>query len=271
MKTRIIHQIAKVAALFAIGLLSSNSLIAQFTPTTTVDQSPIVEERKGNTSVYSLDASVPVGDSYMWQVVGPLGTAITVPAAGVTGSGTVGDPFEVSAVGLTSITVKWAADDNTITSVSGNVSVQESVTSGTEICPSQIQSLDIDFWSAPTLTISDTDYELCSGDNTAGDITLNFTGAPGFDFKYTITGLDGVTSAETVITDIATATTTIGIPANLVNTSSTVDQTYVVTITEFNDDFDVAGTISDGSFTITVHPTIETGDISSDNTLTRRP
>ena len=267
MKTRIIHQIAKVAALFAIGLLSSNSLIAQFSGTATVDQSPIVEERKGNTSVYTVPG--PATDSYKWQVVGPTGTTVTVPA-GATGAGTAGDPFEVTAVGLTSITVKWAADDNTITSVSGNVSVQRSVASGTEICPSMIQSLDIDFWSAPTLTIADSDYEICSGDNTAGDITVNFTGAPGFDFKYTITGLDGVTSAETTVSDVATASTTIGIPANLLNTSSTVDQTYIVTITEFNDDFDEAGTISDGTFMITVHPTIETGDISSDNTLTRR-
>ncbi len=59
-------------------------------------------------------------------------------------------------------------------------------------------------------------------------------------------------------------------PANLVNTSSTVDQTYIVTITEMNDSFTGTGTILDATYTITVHPTIETGDISSNNSLTRR-
>jgi hypothetical protein len=270
MKTRIIKLITKTAVLFVMALFSSNALMAQFAATATKDQLPIVEERKGNTSVYSLDPAAPAGDSYKWQVVGPLGTTITVPAVGVTGSGTAGDPYEVAGVGLKSITVQWAADDNTITSVSGNVSVQQSVTSGTEICPSQIQSLDINFWSAPTVSITDADYEICSGDNTAGDITFSFTGAPGFDFEYTITDLAGTITTFTE-TDFAAEDFTLVIPANLVNTSSVADQTFVVTITDFNDDFNEAGTISDGSFTITVHPTIETGDISSDNPLTRRP
>ena len=65
-------------------------------------------------------------------------------------------------------------------------------------------------------------------------------------------------------------TATIAIPANLVNTSTTLDQTYIVTITEMNDSFTGLGTILDATFTITVHPTVETGDITSDNTLTRR-
>jgi len=269
MKTKNVKNLMKVALLIAFGLIYGKALFAQFEGTSTVTQSPIVEERKGNTSTYTI--SGPATDEYSWEVYGPAGTTITSPAAGVTGSGTSANPYLIPyAAGLQSITVAWAADDNTITSVSGNVSVQRKVASGTQNCPSQIQSLDIDFWSAPTLSIQDADYDICSGDATSGDITVEFTGAPGFDFKYTITGLDGTVGAEQTVNDVATATTTISIPANLVNTSSTVDQTYIVTITEFNDDFDVAGTISDGTFTITVHPTIETGDISSDNTLTRR-
>ena len=99
---------------------------------------------------------------------------------------------------------------------------------------------------------------------------MAFTGAPNFDFKYTITDTDGNTSPATSVTGETGSTASITIPGNLVNSSSTVDQTYVVTITEMNDAFaGSTGTINDGSFTITVHPTVETGDITSDNSLTR--
>ena len=130
--------------------------------------------------------------------------------------------------------------------------------------------MDVALWSNPTIAIQDADYEICSGDNTSGDITVAFTGAPNFDFKYTITDTDGNVGAEQTVTGVTTATTTIAIPANLVNSTSTVDQTLIVTITEMNDTFTGAGTIIDGTFTITVHPTIETGDITSNNSLTRR-
>ena len=112
---------------------------------------------------------------------------------------------------------------------------------------------------------------MCSGDPTSGDITVQFTGAPNFDFKYTITGLDGVTSSEIEVTGETGSTAIIDIPDNLLNTSTTDDQYYIVTITAMNDAFDGPGTVLDGSFTITVHPTVETGTITSNNTLTRRP
>jgi hypothetical protein len=266
MKTSIYLKVAKLAVVMFFFIASAPSLLAQFVPTSQVDQTPI-EERKGSLSAYTVPG--PATDEYSWQVVG--GT-VTVPAAGVTGSGTSGDPYVVPfTVGQTQITVQWPADDSTITSVGGNVSVQRKVAGSTTACPSQIQSLDIDFWSNPTINIVDGDAEICSGDATAGSITVEFTGAPNFDFKYTITDVDGTTGAEQTVTGVTTATTTISLPANLVNTSSTVDQTYIVNVTEMNDGFTGTGTVLDGTYTITVHPTIETGDITSSNPLTRRP
>ncbi len=265
MKNRIYTKIAKSAVVLFFMIASAPSLLAQFASTATVDQTPI-EERKASLSTYTVPG--PATDEYSWEVVG--GT-ITNPPAGVTGSGTAGDPYVVPfTVGQTEIEVQWPADDNTITSVTGNVSVQRRVAHATVQCPSDIQSLDVALWSNPTIAIQDADYELCSGDATLGDITVNFTGAPNFDYKYTITGLDGTVGAEQVVTGINAASATIPIPANLVNTSSTLDQTYVVTITEMNDSFTGLGTITDATFTITVHPTIETGDITSNNGLTRR-
>ncbi|MCB8994795.1 MAG: hypothetical protein H6538_04225 [Bacteroidales bacterium] len=265
MKTLRISLMSKLFVIALISLLSWNKVSAQFIGATQIDQTAI-EERKGNLSTYTVPG--PATDQYSWQVVG--GT-VTVPAAGVTGSGTVADPYVVPfTVGLQTIKVQWPADNNTITSVAGNVSTQRKVAHATVACPSKIQSLDIDFWSAATIKINDADYEICSGDATLGPITVQFTGAPNFDYKYTVTGLDGVTGPEVVVTGATAATQTIALPANLVNTSTTLDQTYIVTLTEMNDSFTGLGTILDATFTVTVHPTVETGLISSDKTLTRR-
>lgn len=261
----LISKLVKVGVIALLAFTGVNSLYGQFIGTAQVDQTAI-EERKGDLSTYTIAG--PAGDEYSWQVVG--GT-ITVPAAGVTGSGTSGDPFIVPfTIGMQSIQVQWPADDNTITSFGTNVSVQRKVSHATVDCPSSIQSMDVALWSNPTIGIQDVDYEICNGDATNGDITVNFTGAPNFDFKYTITGLDGTTGPEQIVTGETGSSATIAIPANLVNTSTTLDQTYVVTITEMNDSFTGFGTITDATFTITVHPTVETGDIVGDNTLTRR-
>ncbi len=265
MRTQKISVMSKMLVIVLLTILSVSKISAQFIGATQIDQTAI-EERKGGTSIYTVPG--PAGDEYSWQVVG--GT-VTVPAAGVTGSGTGADPYIVPfTVGRQSITVQWPADNNGITSVTGNVSTQRKVAHATVDCPSKIQSLDVDFWSAATIKINDADYEICSGDATLGPITVQFTGAPNFDYKYTITGLDGTTAPATTVTGATTATQTIALPANLVNTSTTLDQTYIVTITEMNDSFTGLGSITDATFTITVHPTVETGTITSSSTLTRR-
>ncbi len=152
MKTKITSKIAKIAVVLFFMIASAPSLLAQFVTTSTVDQTAI-EERKGSLSTYTVPG--PATDEYSWQIVG--GT-VTSPASGVTGSGTDIDPWVVPfTAGLTSIEVQWDADDNTITSTAGNVSVQQRVASGSIQCPSKIQSLDIDFWSNPTIAIQDAD------------------------------------------------------------------------------------------------------------------
>jgi len=265
MKTKMFNKIAKSILFVSIGIFLSTSLNAQLTGASQVDQTPI-EERKGNLSTYTVPG--PDTIEYSWEVVGG---EVVVPAAGVTGSGSDVDPYVVPfTVGLRSIQVQWPDDDSTTTSTTGNVSTQLRAAHATVECPSSIQSLDITFWSNPTITIENEDYEICSGDATLGDVTVALTGAPDFEFAYTITGLDGVEGAEVPITESG-GTATIDIPDNLLNTSSTDDQYYIVTIKSMNDDFQGAGTIVDGSFTITVHPTVETGDITSTGTLTRRP
>jgi hypothetical protein len=265
MKNNVLNVMTRSLILSLILLSGLNKVSAQFIGSTSVNQT-LIEERKGNLSTYTVPG--PATDEYGWQVVG--GT-VTVPAAGVTGSGTVGDPYVVPfAVGRQSITVQWPADNNNITSVAGNVSTQRKVAHTTVSCPSAIQSLDLDFWSAPTIKINDADYEICSGDATLGDVTVQFTGAPNFDYTYEVTGLDGTTAAPVTVTGASSATQTIAIPANLVNTSTTVDQTYIVTLTSMNDAFTGNGTITDATFTITVHPTVQTGNITSNKALTRR-
>jgi hypothetical protein len=264
MNTMKTNSVLRTLFIALTAVVFSNTISAQFTGTSTVIQTPI-EERKGGTSTYTIAG--PSSDAYSWQVVG--GTVV-VPAAGVTGSGTAGSPYVVPfTVGLQEIQVAWPADDNTITSVAGNVSAQRRVANATVTCPSSIQDMDVSLWSNATITIDAANYAICSGDATSGDITVRFTGAPNFDFKYTVTGLDGVSTEQTV-TGITGASTTISIPGNLLNTSGTVDQTYVVTINEMNDGFNGLGDIINGTFTITVHPTIETGPITGNRTLTRR-
>ena len=255
----------KIMMVTFIATIGISKVSSQFIGSTTVDQT-VIEERKGNTSNYTIPGDAT--DEYSWQVVGGV---VTSPGVGVTGSGTVVSPYVVPfTVGLQTITVQWGVDDNTITSVTGNVSVQKQVSHTSVSCPSAIQSLDIGLWSNATIKINDTDYELCSGDPTSGPITVEFTGSPNFDYKYTVTDLDGVTGTPVSVVGATTSTQTITIPTSLINTSTTVDQTYIVTITEMNDSFTGLGTITDATFTITVHPIVETGSITSSGTLTHR-
>jgi len=265
MKTSEISVMSRIVVIALFAILGWNNVSAQLIGSTQVDQISI-EERKGGLTTYTVPG--PASDEYSWEVVGGI---VTSPAAGVTGSGTTVDPYVVPfAAGRQTIQVQWPADNNNITSVSGNVSTQRRVAHATVACPSAIQSLDVDFWSAASIRITDADYELCSGDATSGPITVQFTGAPNFDYKYTVKGLDGTTAPAVTVTGATGATQTIALPANLVNTSTTLDQTYVVTITEMNDSFTGLGAILDATFTITVHPTVETGNITSSSTLTRR-
>lgn len=259
------NSVLKALAITLFAVTFSNSVIAQFIGSTISTQTPIVEERKGGTTTYTVPG--PGTDDYSWQIVG----ATSVTPAPNSGTGTIGDPFVVNfTTGLTSIDVEWPADDNNITFIEGNVAVQQKLPTGTVVCPSAIQSWEVNLWSAATADITTADFDICSGDAVGGNVAVNFTGAPDFSYTYTITDLDGTVSAPVVVSDITTAGTTIALPANLVNTSPTDDQTYIITLTQMNDSFTGDGTLLNSTFTITVHPTVVTGPISGNRGLTRR-
>ncbi len=248
-----------IVILLSIGFRSSAQLVGN----DTIDQTPIQEVRKGSIVQYSVSAGHLAGEQYSWEIVG--GTPTPAPNSG---AGTQADPYVINFTpNLHTISVHWGTDDQTIIGLPGLVRVQKKTNSG---CISVVQSISITRWSASTISIHDADYTLCSGDPTTGHITVWLTGAPNFDFKYSIKSLDGTTGAEQIISGVTTATRDILLPSNLVNPSSTGDQTYVVTITQVNDSFSGDGSITDGTFTITVHPAVNTGTIQVSPVLLRR-
>lgn len=262
MKTNSVFR-ALLITLFAV--IFSNTVVAQFVGSIINNQIPIVEERKGGTTTYSVPG--PGTHDYSWQISG----AVSVTPAPSSGTGTSANPFVINFTnGLNSIQVEWPADDNSINFLEGNVAVQQRVPSGTVVCPSAIQSWDVNLWSAATASITTASFDVCSGDAIGGNITVAFTGAPNFSYTYTIKELDGTVSAPVVESGISASSATIALPANLVNTSTTDDQTYVITLTQMNDSFQGDGALLTSVFTITVHPTVVTGPISSNRGLTRR-
>jgi hypothetical protein len=248
-----------VIVLLLIGLRGSAQLVGN----DTIVQTPIQEVRKGSIVQYSVSAGHLAGEQYSWEIVG--GTPTPAPNSG---AGTQADPYVINFTpNLHTISVRWGTDDQTIIGLPGLIRVQKKTNTG---CISVVQSISISKWSASTVSIHDADYTLCSGDPTTGHITVWFTGAPNFDFKYTIKDLDGTTGAEQVVTGVTTASRDILLPSNLVNPSSASDQTYVISITQVNDSFTGMGSITHGTFTITVHPAINTGTIQASPVLQRR-
>lgn len=255
----------KTSFAFLISVLATFHFLgasAQLVGTATNSQTPAQEIRKGTTVQYTVPAGT-AGEQYSWEIVGGTPT----PTAS-SGSGTLADPYIINfTADLTSISVTWNTDAQAIASMAGRIRVQKKIGG----CISTIQSLDITSWSNATATIADADIEMCSGDGTPGSITVQFTGAPNFDFKYTIKNLDGTIGAEQTVTGVTAGSATIPLPANLVNTSTTADQTYEVTLTQMNDAFQGDGAIADGSFKITVHPGVSAGTIlASPSSLQRR-
>lgn len=250
-----------------LGMLPTLAL-AQFQPGDT-DTSDVVEVRKGQTIGYDV-SSVP-GEVFRWAVAGG---DIVFPAGAVNTPDSSIIEF-ADGLNVDSIAVAWDADDSTITSFAGSVTVQK-LAAGS--CPSTIQLLPVTLWSNPTASLDTTSvsYEICSGDPLAGSLVVDFTGAPNFALSYTITatGLtDGGAALDAVHTNIAVsnATYTIPLPAVIVNTSNTVTNYFTVTLTAMNDDFTGNGAlIKVTTFDIAVYPTVSTGEIGTSHTLMRR-
>ncbi len=264
---------AVIAVAFAV-VVNGQSFI---TPDPDSPGTQTLEEVRLDSSVeYSLVGTHVAGEEYRWEVTG--GT-ITAVGSTVTGGVTEVD-FTANAH---TITVLWDQAPGAIASVSGQVQVQK--VSG-DNCPSQIQTLDINVWNNATAAITTGTEEICSGASpSVATIPVALTGAPdgsvdGFavDYSFTIpaglSALDGVgdpvAASGTVTTDGSSVNITL--PAMLINTTSGAsisDLDFVVNLTRMNDDFSGNGTVS-GTYTVTVHPVPETGEIQSNFSLTRR-
>lgn len=247
-------------------------------PSSPILQSPVEDVRTGSTITYSLDNGNHIaGEQYRWAVLG--GT--------ITSGGTVTTSGDSSIVEFTTdahtISVQWDdAPATAIVSTPAEIHVQK--ISGAA-CPSQIQSMELNIWNNPTAEITDVDVEICSGDATAGSITVELEGAPdngsaeGFrvEYEYVSTDItDGLGANPNGTTGFETTNSnslTIPLPANLISSNSTSDVTFTVNLTLMRDDFsDVDGTwtAAGGSYVVTVHPVLETGDIQSSFSLGRR-
>jgi hypothetical protein len=278
---------AFMAVVFAFAF--SAILSAQFDLTAgTNTQTPVSEEREGNTGTYTASGTHAAGDQFTWEIWADTPPVAIVDGGGADlidgGSGTSADPYVINWTDdLSSIIVTWAADGSPgIDNTNGNVSVQKRLAAAAGGCASPIQSWDIDFWSEATASMATADAAYCSGAAIGGQVTIDLTGAPdgtvdGFAVDYTISApdledadgasWDGVTGTAT--SDGATATITL--PDELIDVSvGQTGGTFTITLTRMNDDFTNDGNILDDTFEITIYATPDTGDITSSSSLTRR-
>jgi hypothetical protein len=214
-----------------------------------------VEIRKGTTVTYSINEVPVAGDEYRWEIIGGVPT----PAAS-SGSGTEAAPYIINfSAGLTSISVKWADDNNTASSVVGHVRAQKRVTGG---CASILRDLAVILWSAPSaaISVSPATIEFCSGGNSGFTIPVRVTGAPNFTVSYQVVNnlvVPAVTSTlQLTGAPNAAGDLEISVPNNLMNNTG-VTQTYTITLTSMIDAFDdVDGAVSAtaNKYTITVLP-----------------
>ena len=271
---------AFTAVVFAFAF--SAFLNAQFvSPSPSSNANLVAEEvRTSSTISYDLSANHTAGDTYRWVVRGGTiddqGGTLTVTADG--------DSSIVEwTVDLESIDVLWDTDLSAtpIGSAPGEIIVQKTV-GGT--CASELQTLDITMWNLATAALDATGLvtELCSGEILGGNIAVDLTGAPnavadGFSVTWAISATGGLTdlggtpldaTGGTVLDNDAQAL--IALPDGLINPTAS-DQTFTLTLTAMNDDFQGAGSVAASvDYIITVHPTPETGEINSSSSLTRR-
>ncbi len=283
MKTKKYSNSLKAAFVAVVTLFMFVSANAQWElpdPSVPIPQA-MEEVRTGSAIIYNVTADHTAGDSYRWAVVG--GT-ITGSNNGAFVS-TVGDSSIIEFSANTSeITVTWNKDLSLtpIGSFDGDVLVQKKTFAGG--CPSQLQTMVARQWNDATAEIDagEANYEMCSGDAVAGSILINVTGAPddgagnGFEVVYDVTAnnltdlLGNSLDATNVSLPGNGATMTISLPDGLISSNTTGDETFEIELISMHDDFSGAGVVQNKiTYTITVHPTVETGPIVSDFSLTR--
>lgn len=273
MKTRKYSFVKKALMALAIFFALSTFVNAQFMNSGTNPLQTGEEVRTSSatpTSVdYDLSANHVGGEQYRWVVRG----------GSITAGGTVSPPSGDSLIiewtsNADVITVEWDQDlsGSPIGSAPGEIIVQKRTAGG---CASTIQVLPITMWNPATASIVDADYGICSGSAVGGNVTINLTGAPdgssdGFEVTYDITATDITDIGGNPLTVSGStessdgATVSIALPDGLVNTTGTgADAYFTITLTSMHDDFAGNGTLIDDTFTITVYPTPETGDINS--------
>jgi len=290
MKTKMYSISKKAFMAVAIAFAFTSLLKAQLDISAgTNTQTPVSEEREGNTGTYTASGTHVAGDQFTWEVWADTPPLAVEDGAGTnmisSGAGTAADPYVVNWTDdLSAIEVQWAADAAPgITNTNGNVSVQKRLAVAAGGCLSPIQSWDIDFWSAATASMATADAAYCSGAAIGGTVTINLTGAPddgvldGFAVDYTITApdleeADGTSwDGNTGVATSNAGTVTIDLPAELIDVSlAQAGGTFTITLDRMNDDFTGDGTIGDDTFVITVYATPDTGVIQSTSSLTRR-
>ena len=285
MKTKKYSISMKAFAAVVFAFAFSAFLNAQFVaPAPSSNANLTAEEVRtsaATTISYDLSANHTAGDTYRWVVRGGTiddqGGTLTITADG--------DSSIVEwTVDLESIDVLWDTDLSAtpIGSAPGEIIVQKTV-GGT--CASELQTLDITMWNPATAALDATALitEMCSGETLGGNIPVDLTGAPdpvadGFSVTWAISASGGLTdlggtpldaTGGTVLDNDAQAL--IALPDGIVNPTA-ADQTFTLTLTAMNDDFQGAGSVASSvDYVITVHPTPATGEINSSASLTRNP
>jgi hypothetical protein len=276
------NSISMKALLVAVFAVSFTAFVnGQFqvpNPNSPVTQSPAEDIRTGSTVDYSLFTSHIAGETYRWEVSG--GQIVEVNGAPIAAAAAVEFADGLNAH---TITVDWTAvPAGDISSSAASIQVQKI---SADNCPSQVRTLDVSIWNAPSASFTDVTTAICSGNGAAASVTVDFTGAPddgalnGFTVNYTmtipagITVLDGVGDPFVATSSASTngASVTIDLPATFINTTGgSLD--FVLELTTMTDDFDDSdGTVASGTYTVTVHPVPVTGVIESSVSLGRRP
>ena len=257
-----------LAIFFAFSLLAQ----AQFM-TAPPNPSQTGEEVRSSSAsptsvVYDLNANHNPGEQYRWVVRGG-----TITAGGTVDSD--GDSLIIEwADNAAAITVEWDQDlgGTPVGSAPGEIIVQKRSAGG---CASTLQVLPITMWNPASASIADADYSICSGSSVGGNVLVNLTGAPdgssnGFEVVYNVTATNltdlggNPLYATGSVRSSDGPTITIPLPGGLVNTSPTGAEAYfTLTLTSMHDDFAGNGTLIDDTYTITVYPTPETGEINS--------
>ncbi|HEY4787123.1 MAG TPA: hypothetical protein VIH57_13790 [Bacteroidales bacterium] len=241
--------IALVLFLTGVNMLAQTNYGTGYTTTQIVRNSSDVQ--------YTVSNSDGTNATFTWTVNG--GTIIvggTPQVYPYTQAGT--------AAATVSIYVRWN-NTNTTTANNGTLTVSK-VVNGT--CTSNVQTVNVESWVAPSVSITSTPPAICSGNGTS--VNLAFTGKSNYLYWWKVTRLSDNTIVEdhtTSSTSSTLATSTVTI-APITNATS---QTYRFEVTRMQDGFtDSDLNLTGISVDFIVNAPLPVGPINSSNSLTPR-